>query len=106
MELSEFIWEAGGKILEITLNSNQALQTINKLAAKIPKDCFLGAGTAKTAKDVQDAYNNGATFVVTPIFSKELIDEIRKYKLTGIAGAYTPTEIYNAYSLGADYVKV
>jgi len=48
----------------------------------------------------------GSHFIVSPNYSKDLIDTAHEFSKPIIPGALTPTEIYDAYSLGADAVKV
>jgi 2-dehydro-3-deoxyphosphogluconate aldolase/(4S)-4-hydroxy-2-oxoglutarate aldolase len=48
----------------------------------------------------------GAEFVVGPALNHELISMCRRYGRVVIPGAFTPTEIVEAWQSGADLVKV
>jgi len=48
----------------------------------------------------------GAQFIVTPIIDEAVIKKCLALKIPIFPGAYTPTEIYRAWSLGATMVKV
>src|SRR5690606_18081736 len=52
------------------------------------------------------ALDAGAQFVVTPITDEEVISACVERDIPIFPGAYTPTEIYKAWSLGASMVKV
>lgn len=106
VEMVETIWSAGGQFVEITLNTPDALKTLSVLTSRIPQGCHLGAGTVLTAEDAEKAHGAGASFVVTPVGTPELVARVKELGLTGIIGASTPTEVYNAYRWGADFVKV
>ncbi|MEJ7741022.1 MAG: bifunctional 4-hydroxy-2-oxoglutarate aldolase/2-dehydro-3-deoxy-phosphogluconate aldolase [Chitinophagaceae bacterium] len=97
---------SGLNTLEITMNSVAAEETISYLATHFGDRLNIGAGTVCTLKDLDKALAAGATFVVTPILKKKLIKACVAEKIPIFPGAYTPTEIYNAWTWGASMVKV
>jgi 2-dehydro-3-deoxyphosphogluconate aldolase/(4S)-4-hydroxy-2-oxoglutarate aldolase len=99
-------WQAGLTTLEVTLNSPDAVGMLSLLANRFGDRLNIGAGTVCTKKDLGKALDAGAQFIVMPILDKEVIKACRKEKIPVFPGAYTPTEIYKAWSLGADMVKV
>ena len=48
----------------------------------------------------------GAQFVLSPTFNPEIVATTRRYGKISVPGAFTPTEILNAWTCGADVVKV
>jgi len=48
----------------------------------------------------------GASFIVTPALRPDVITLCRRYSVPVFAGAFTPTEIVNAWEAGADAAKV
>lgn len=96
---------AGGfRVIEITFSFPEASNAIAKLAEN--SDLLVGAGTILTRDQVHEAVAAGARFLVSPCVLPEVIDAARELKVAIIPGAFTPTEIYTAYSLGADIVKI
>lgn len=91
--------------VEITMNSPNALDVIRELLSSFP-DLNIGAGTVCTMKELEDALRVGTQFIVTPIINEEVITTCVTEKIPVFPGAFTPTEIYKAWSLGADMVKV
>ena len=96
---------AGGfRAIEITFGFSDASTAISKLAEN--HDLLIGAGTILTRYQVREAVAAGARFLVSPCVLPEVIDTARELQVAGIPGAFTPTEIYTAHTLGADIVKI
>ncbi len=92
--------------LEITMNSQHATELI-KLALEVADGTMnIGAGTVCTLDDLDSALSAGATFIVTPIVNADVIQQCKQEQVPVIPGGFTPTEIYNAWQLGADMVKI
>jgi 2-dehydro-3-deoxyphosphogluconate aldolase/(4S)-4-hydroxy-2-oxoglutarate aldolase len=66
----------------------------------------LGVGTVLDAETARLAILAGAQFVVGPVTSPEVIDMAHRYGKPCMPGAFTPTEIYNAWIMGGDIIKV
>ncbi|MRX47010.1 bifunctional 4-hydroxy-2-oxoglutarate aldolase/2-dehydro-3-deoxy-phosphogluconate aldolase [Pedobacter puniceum] len=98
--------EGGVKILEITLNSPKALQVIEQLADSIGNKVLIGAGTVLDPESARAAIYAGAKFILSPTVDINTIHMTRRHGAVSIPGAYTPTEILNAYAWGGDIVKV
>ena len=104
--LIEAVIASGLKTLEITMNTEGAAKLIRQ-AKKIAKDKLtLGAGTVLKMKSLKEAIKNGATFIVTPVFVKNVVAYCVKNKIPVFPGALTPSEIYQAWQEGATMVKV
>ena len=98
---------AGGfRAIEITFSFAGAADAIAKLADNNDSDLLLGAGTILNRDQVREAVSAGARFLVSPCVLPEVIDAAHELQVAIIPGAFTPTEIYTAYSLGADIVKI
>lgn len=92
--------------IEITMNSAKAPQIIRELAGTYKEGLNIGAGTVCTEQDLQIALEAGATYIVTPIVNEKVITACVHRQIPVFPGAYTPTEIFTAWSLGASMVKV
>lgn len=104
-KLAEAFFNAGFTTLEVTMNTKGAVDIL-KLLNQLYPGMNIGAGTVCTLKDLESAINAGAQFIVTPIFDAAVIQEAVQLQIPIFPGAYTPTEIYKAHSLGATAVKV
>ena len=98
--------EAGFTTVEITLNTPEALTVIQTLAKQYKGELNVGAGTVCTVNDLTDAVNAGANFIVTPILQVEVVKKCVSMNVPIFPGAFTPTEIYEAWALGASMVKL
>lgn len=105
-EMALSTWKAGGRLVEVTLNSTDAVSILDHLAWQVPEGCFLGAGTVRRPEEVALVARVGVRFVVTPIATQPLVEACREQGLMSVVGASTPTEIYQAWSWGADFVKL
>lgn len=96
---------AGLTTLEITVNTPDA-RTMIQYVRQHAQRLNIGAGTVCNEEDLEMALEAGAQFIVTPVVSTEVIRSCVDKKIPVFPGAYTPTEIYNAWNLGADMIKV
>lgn len=104
-DLAQTYLESGFHTLEITLNSPAALDSITVLRMKFP-DMNIGAGTVCSIEDYNRAIEAGAQFIVTPVLEERVIEAAVKSGIPVFPGAYSPTEIWKAWKLGASAVKV
>ena len=98
---------AGGVIaVEITMTSPGALEGIAEIRRNASSDVLVGVGSVLDAETARAAILAGAQFIVAPTFDPQVIEIGHRYGLPVIPGAMTPTEILQAWSEGADAVKV
>lgn len=98
--------KSGLTTLEITMNSQQAEESIRFAIEKYAGQLNVGAGTVCDMRELNLAINAGAQFIVTPIVNEDVIKECVARQVPVFPGAYTATEIYTAWKLGANRVKV
>jgi 2-dehydro-3-deoxyphosphogluconate aldolase / (4S)-4-hydroxy-2-oxoglutarate aldolase len=98
--------QAGFTTIEITMNTAGAEQLIQEAVEAYGTTLNVGAGTVCNEKDLANALQAGASFIVTPILNESVIRTCVENRIPIFPGAYTPTEIYTAWNLGASMVKV
>ncbi|ACT92265.1 bifunctional 4-hydroxy-2-oxoglutarate aldolase/2-dehydro-3-deoxy-phosphogluconate aldolase [Dyadobacter fermentans] len=98
--------EAGLTTVEITMNTPGATDLIRYAIENEYEGLNIGAGTVCTKDDLDQALDAGAQFIVTPVLSKKVVKSCVKKGIPVFPGAYTPTEIFNAWTLGASMVKI
>jgi 2-dehydro-3-deoxyphosphogluconate aldolase / (4S)-4-hydroxy-2-oxoglutarate aldolase len=106
ISIVQALFEGGIRVIEITLNSTNALELISELSSKMKDKILVGAGTVLDIKSAEAAINHGAQFIISPSLDIEVIKLAKQKKLASIPGAFTATEILTAYNAGADIVKV
>jgi 2-dehydro-3-deoxyphosphogluconate aldolase/(4S)-4-hydroxy-2-oxoglutarate aldolase len=95
---------AGLRVLEVTLDSDGALETIAQLRAR--GDVTVLAGTVRTAAEVDAAVDAGAEACVGPALVPEVVERCLERGVLAVPGALTPTEVERAWRSGAGLVKV
>ena len=78
---------------------------IEKLTAKYP-DLVVGAGTVTNIEDAKRCLDAGTRFLSSPNLNREVVEFARKHDAAVFPGALTPTEVYDAWEAGSDFVKV
>jgi 2-dehydro-3-deoxyphosphogluconate aldolase/(4S)-4-hydroxy-2-oxoglutarate aldolase len=98
---------AGGvRAIEVTMTVPNAVDLIRTLAATLPKEILLGAGTVTSAETARAVIDAGARYVVSPVFRRDVIAACHERDVAAAPGCFTPTEILDAHECGADVVKV
>ncbi|MEP6949098.1 MAG: bifunctional 4-hydroxy-2-oxoglutarate aldolase/2-dehydro-3-deoxy-phosphogluconate aldolase [Ginsengibacter sp.] len=106
LKIAEALYDGGVKVLEVTMNSANALALIKQLSEIMKDKMLIGAGTVLDAATAESAINAGARFIISPCLNVEVIKTTKQLGAVSIPGAYTPTEIVNAYKSGGDIIKV
>ena len=106
MHAIDAIREGGVSVLEITMTVPGAVGVIEQLTKKYGSDVLVGAGTVLDAETARACMLSGAQFIVSPALNMETIECCRRYGVAVMPGALTPTEVVQAWTAGADLVKV
>lgn len=106
LHIAHALCEGGVKLLEVTLNSPDALSSISKIATRMNAEVFVGAGTVLDAEMARAAIDSGAQFIISPSLDLETIYATKQAGAISIPGAFTATEIFSAYKNGGDIIKV
>jgi len=97
---------AGGVgALEITLTTPGALDAIADLVSR-GGACVIGAGTVLDEKAARDVIAAGARFVVSPTLDRGVVRYCHDRGVTCLPGAFTPTELLEAWRASASLVKL
>jgi len=92
--------------LEITMNTPDAASIIADARRLYAGRLNIGAGTVCSMQDLDHALAAGAQFIVTPVMNQDVITACVEQKIPVFPGAFSPSEIYQAWRLGATMVKV
>ena len=98
--------DSGLRIVEVPLNSPQALRSIERLVKRFGEQIIVGAGTVVTVDDVDCVARAGGRLIVTPYARPEVVRRAKELGLAAAPGAMTPTEVFAMYHCGADAVKI
>jgi 2-dehydro-3-deoxyphosphogluconate aldolase/(4S)-4-hydroxy-2-oxoglutarate aldolase len=99
--------KAGGvDIVEVTMTVPGAVRLIEQLANRYGNEALIGAGTVLDPQTARDCIQAGAQFIVSPALNEATIECCRAIDIVVLPGALTPTEVFRAWTAGADAVKV
>jgi len=103
IDVADVLETAGVNVLEVTLDSDDALASIDRLAAG---PLTVGAGTIRSIADAVEANKAGAEFIVMPHTDADVVRSITARGVPVMPGALTPSEAVAAWGLGASAVKL
>lgn len=106
IEFSKGCIDGGVNAIEITFTIPNALEVFRELREELPEEVILGAGTVLDITTARLAIMNGAKFIVSPAFDKDVAVLCNRYQIPYIPGCVTPTEIVAALEIGVDVIKV
>jgi 2-dehydro-3-deoxyphosphogluconate aldolase / (4S)-4-hydroxy-2-oxoglutarate aldolase len=92
--------------LEITMNSSGADRQIRDAIQYAGAKLRVGAGTVTSMELLERALDAGAGFIVTPFLVPAVVTACASRGIPVFPGALTPTEVCEAWELGATMVKV
>lgn len=103
----EALVEGGIHCVEITMTTPGALDCIEMTRRKLSgADFLLGVGSVLDGETARLAILAGAEYIVCPVTVPETIAMGHRYGAPVLPGAFTPTEIFHAWELGGDLIKV
>ncbi len=106
IEIAQCLYTHGIRVIEVPLNSPQALKSIGQLVDALPQNCLIGAGTVTNTQQVKQVENAGGKLIISPHCDVNLIKYCLSANLHAVAGIATPTEAFAAYQTGARWLKL
>jgi 2-dehydro-3-deoxyphosphogluconate aldolase/(4S)-4-hydroxy-2-oxoglutarate aldolase len=100
------LYEGGLRLFEVTLETPVTIDALASIRGIFPDDALIGVGTVLSAQTAVVAIAAGAKFVVSPVLQSEVYQAAHSRNIPCMLGGMTPTEIYTAYQLGCETVKV
>ena len=106
LRIARALHAGGVRTMEVTLNSPGALASIEEISREMAGQLLVGAGTVLDPETARAALLAGARYIISPTLNKKTIRMTKRYGAVSIPGAYTATEILQAYEYGGDIIKV
>ena len=106
LKMVEALVAGGVTGIEITYSTPNAEEVVKTLKHTYDNKIILGMGTLTQPLQAETAKSAGASFLVSPVCEPQLVRAMVNSGLLVMAGALSPTEIHQAYTLGVDVVKV
>ena len=106
VNIAKVLVEEGFTMIEVPLNSPDALISIKLLVDEFGDDYLIGAGTVTTPALAQAVIATGANLMVTPNLNEEVVKLSVAAGCATFPGVVTPTEAFNALAYGATGLKL
>jgi len=106
IRITEALIEGGVGSIEITMTVPGAFDVIRAVSERFRDRVLVGAGTVTTVAQLEGALDAGARFIVSPAVVPDVIRVARARDVVMMPGAFTPTEVLNAWQLGGDVIKI
>jgi len=89
--------DGGVRALEVTMTVPGAVALIRELAASLPAEFAVGAGTVLDGETARQVIEAGARFIVSPVLRPDVIATAHRYGAAVMPGCFTPTEILSSW---------
>lgn len=106
VEIAEGIVNGGVDVMEVSYTIASATESIRTLQKKFGDKLLVGAGTILDGPTAKDAIANGADFIYSPIFDKDVAVLCNQYQIPYAPGCTSVTEAVEALRAGATFVKI
>ena len=106
VKMVEALMAGGVSGIEITYSTPNAEEVVRTLVKQFGDAALIGMGTLTKVEQAECAKQAGARFLVSPVCEPALVKSMIASGLLTMAGAFTPTEVLQAYNLGTDVVKI
>jgi 2-dehydro-3-deoxyphosphogalactonate aldolase len=101
----EALVAAGITLIEVPLNSPEALTSIRDAAKAFAGRASIGAGTVLSIKDVDAVAGAGGQFIVSPDTYPAVIERTVSRGLLSYPGVFSPSDAFSAIRAGATGLK-
>jgi 2-dehydro-3-deoxyphosphogluconate aldolase/(4S)-4-hydroxy-2-oxoglutarate aldolase len=103
--LAAALVRGGLPVIEVTLRTAAAAASIERIAAEVP-GAVVGAGTVTTNRQIAEALELGARFLVSPGATPTLLDGLQASGVPFLPGTATPSDIVALLERGITHAKL
>jgi 2-dehydro-3-deoxyphosphogluconate aldolase/(4S)-4-hydroxy-2-oxoglutarate aldolase len=104
LPIAEALLTAGVNVLEVTLRTPAALDVISAIARELP-EAIVGSGTVTNRQQLQQSYDAGAKFAISPGLTKDLLQAGNEGNIALIPGISSISELMDGADYGYDHLK-
>ena len=104
--VSQALYDAGIRVVEVPLNSPEPFRSIEIIAKEFSGRMVVGAGTVLTVQDVNVLKAHGGQISVSPDGNEAVIARAKELGMVPLPGVFTPTEAFAAIRAGAKHLKL
>jgi len=104
LPIAEALLKANINVLEVTLRTSAALDVISAIAKELP-EAIIGSGTVTNRAQLQQSYDAGAKFAISPGLTKDLLQAGNEGEIALIPGISSISELMDGADYGYDHLK-
>lgn len=102
----EAIIKGGIHAVEIAMNTPDGAEQIARTKSQFGSDILIGAGTAITPERINEAYDAGATFFLTPSATEDILRYFHQRNLSVLPGVFSPSDVEICLKYGMRTLKL
>jgi 2-dehydro-3-deoxyphosphogalactonate aldolase len=107
VEICQALADGGIKLIEITMNSPRAIESIKLVVNHFKnRDVEIGAGTVLTIEEAEAVADAGGKYIISPNCNPVVIQKTKELGLLSLPGIFTVSEAFTALDAGADFLKL
>lgn len=106
LRISTALLAGSVSVIEITLNTPSVLEALPRLRNHFGNELLIGAGTVRTVDGVQQAFDAGAQFLVSPNYDPASTLLSQSKDLLHLPGVFTASEAQAAFAGGCKMLKL
>lgn len=106
LEIGHALVRGGISAIEVTLNSDHALEAISLLKQHLGARALIGAGTVVAPDQVDEAVAAGARYLIAPGLDSACVERAQRRGIPFIPGVFTATEIGRALAHECQLLKL
>ncbi|BBM02225.1 bifunctional 4-hydroxy-2-oxoglutarate aldolase/2-dehydro-3-deoxy-phosphogluconate aldolase [Microbulbifer sp. GL-2] len=104
LPLATALLEGGLSVLEVTLRTEAALDAVEQISRQLP-EAHVGTGTVLNGDDLRRSVDAGASFMVSPGATDQLLTAAEGSDVPLLPGAASASEVMRLYERGYRYQK-
>jgi 2-dehydro-3-deoxyphosphogluconate aldolase/(4S)-4-hydroxy-2-oxoglutarate aldolase len=98
LRISTALLAGSVSVVEVTLNTPSVLEALPKLRKHFGDELLIGAGTVRNVDGVQQAFDAGAQFLVSPNYDPASTSLSQSKNLLHLPGVFTASEAQTAFA--------
>jgi 2-dehydro-3-deoxyphosphogluconate aldolase/(4S)-4-hydroxy-2-oxoglutarate aldolase len=98
LRISTALLAGSVSVVEVTLNTPSVLEALPKLRKYFGDELLIGAGTVRNVNGVQQAFDAGAQFLVSPNYDPPSTSLSQSKNLLHLPGVFTASEAQTAFA--------
>lgn len=106
IQTAKALYDGGIRLMEVTMNSADFIETMQLMKKELPEDVRVGAGTVVDLESAIKAITADAEYIVAPNTDVQVIKYCVSNNIPVFPGAMTPSEVMVAYKAGCTAVKL